>query len=510
LCNEARRPSPIPGDAAKIARFRTPNRKIFAISEDPGELNIPHRRAADAAHSRESAPTPQASDADTSRGRRQRKELAVRTDGPVPTLNDPSLVQTLRRLRFIDDRKNLACLAREYAVLALLLATAVAWSLLRRRLGWHWSADAPIFASAILLIGAVQHRLAGLAHEASHFTFLRNRFANDLIADLFCMFPLFASVQQYRVAHFAHHQFTNDWERDPDLADAGRVKKMHRFPMTKREFVWTYFLRSLVPTFLPAYIAEIARQSVFGRSRNSGEKREDDRSGRPRTVRWTSVAGAAYVLAIAATLKFLFETGRFDGLIAALVIAPAAAAAILFSIPEAAFFQSRIKHAYSARTESLLRLLWTTALIGAFPLARLATGVDFSPYFWLLWVAPLATSFAWFMMLRDVYQHANADQGRLTNSRVFFTDPFTRWAVFVYGQDMHVPHHLFPAIPHYNLPLVHDALKSLSPEYRRCVVECHGVFQNENGRATILDVLERGTREAPPKPDRAPRQLRAA
>ena len=58
-----------------------------------------------------------------------------------------------------------------------------------------------------------------------------------------------------------------------------------------------------------------------------------------------------------------------------------------------------------------------------------------------------ATSFMFFMYLRDVYQHSNADAGRLTNSRVFFTDPFTRWAVFVYGQDMHIPHHLFPGGP---------------------------------------------------------------
>lgn len=434
-------------------------------------------------------------------------------NAPAPVLNDPSLVQTLRRLRTVDDCKNLACLAREYATLAALLATAVGCSLLRIRLGWHWSADAPVFASAIVLIGAVQHRLAGLAHEASHFTFLRSRLANDLIADLFCMFPLFASIQQYRVAHFAHHQFTNDWKRDPDLADSGRVKEMHRFPMSKREFVWTYFLRSLLPTSLAAYIAKIAWQSVFGRGRNPSLAEAGGAAGpfgRAWNVRWTSVVGAAYVLALAATLRFLFETGRFDGLIAALVIAPASAAAVLLAIPEGAFLQSRIKHAYSARTESLLRILWTTALIGCFPLARMATGVDFSPYFWLLWGAPLATSFAWFMMLRDVYQHANADQGRLTNSRVFFTDPFTRWAVFVYGQDMHVPHHLFPAIPHYNLPDAHEALKSHSLEYRRCVVECHGVFQNESGRATILDVLERGTRESDATFDAAPPHRRVA
>ena len=67
------------------------------------------------------------------------------------------------------------------------------------------------------------------------------------------------------------------------------------------------------------------------------------------------------------------------------------------------------------------------------------------------------------MLLRDVYQHSNADSGRLTNSRVFFTDPFTRWAVFVYGQDMHIPHHLFPAIPHYRLGELHKILKQATP-----------------------------------------------
>ena len=66
---------------------------------------------------------------------------------------------------------------------------------------------------------------------------------------------------------------------------------------------------------------------------------------------------------------------------------------------------------------------------------------------YVLWVAPLATSFPFFLLLRDVYQHTNADDGRLTNSRVFFPDPFTRWAVFVYGQDMHIPHHLFDPQP---------------------------------------------------------------
>jgi len=99
------------------------------------------------------------------------------------------------------------------------------------------------------------------------------------------------------------------------------------------------------------------------------------------------------------------------------------------------------------------------------------------------------TTFPYFRLLRDIYQHTNADDGRLTNSRVFFCDPFTRWAVFVYGQDMHVPHHLFPTVPHYRLGRLHDLLKGSDPDYAREVVQCHGTFANARGLPTILDVL---------------------
>jgi fatty acid desaturase len=95
------------------------------------------------------------------------------------------------------------------------------------------------------------------------------------------------------------------------------------------------------------------------------------------------------------------------------------------------------------------------------------------------------------MFLRDVYQHSNADAGRLTNSRVFFTDIFTRWAVLVYGQDMHIPHHLFPAVPHYRLGRLHDLLKREHEAYRSQVVETHGTFRDAQGRATILDEMTR-------------------
>ena len=74
----------------------------------------------------------------------------------------------------------------------------------------------------MILIGGIQHRLAGLGHEASHYCFMKNRFLNDFIPYVFCMFPLLTTVHFYRLFHMAHHQFTNDPDRDPDLQIWGR------------------------------------------------------------------------------------------------------------------------------------------------------------------------------------------------------------------------------------------------------------------------------------------------
>jgi fatty acid desaturase len=137
----------------------------------------------------------------------------------------------------------------------------------------------------------------------------------------------------------------------------------------------------------------------------------------------------------------------------------------------------------------LLRLGFYTVLLLGLAHLRSATGGRSAVYVALLWIVPMMTSFMFFMLLRDVYQHTNADDGRLTNSRVFYCDWLTRWAVFVHGQGMHVPHHLFPAVPHYRLARLHRLLRRSDPVYRRRVVECHGTFANDQGRPTVLDVL---------------------
>ena len=53
-----------------------------------------------------------------------------------------------------------------------------------------------------------------LGHDASHYRYLPTRWQNDLVANLFLMWPTFASVEGFRKFHGTHHQYT-------DLANDG-------------------------------------------------------------------------------------------------------------------------------------------------------------------------------------------------------------------------------------------------------------------------------------------------
>ncbi|MGZ3470822.1 MAG: fatty acid desaturase, partial [Isosphaeraceae bacterium] len=138
-----------------------------------------------------------------------------------PTFDDPQLQHQIMRLRKVDRFTNLLCLAREYSCLAAIIGGSILFAEFRSGWGVSWFWNFPVFLVAITLIGALQHRLAGLGHEASHYTFMKHRFLNDFIPDLFCMFPILTTVHFYRVFHMAHHQYTNDPERDPDLLNLG-------------------------------------------------------------------------------------------------------------------------------------------------------------------------------------------------------------------------------------------------------------------------------------------------
>jgi fatty acid desaturase len=96
------------------------------------------------------------------------------------------------------------------------------------------------------------------------------------------------------------------------------------------------------------------------------------------------------------------------------------------------------------------------------------------------------------MILRQVVQHGNAGSGRYTNTRIFLVSRFIRFAVFPLGMDYHLPHHLFPMVPHFNLRKLHALLLD-TEEYRNQATVVEGYFFHERPpeHPTVLELMAR-------------------
>ncbi len=410
-----------------------------------------------------------------------------------PTFEDSALQNKIMRLREVDNHTNLGYLVVEYLSLVLVIGSAVVFAEYRGQWGLEWGWNIPVFAVSIVLIGGLQHRLAGLGHESAHYSFMRNRYLNDLIPDIFCMFPLMTTIHFYRLFHLGHHQFTNDPERDPDLLNLGHGKRADDFPMTRTSFIARiYFAFIVAPLRFLHYTGAYARVNTLGLGRNVyTDRASGPQEGSIGGIRLANVLGIAYIAGLISTMRYLSGHGLVALLVPAGLGGIGLLALVIHVLPDWALYRSPLRQVYSTRMAGLLRMSYYTVLLVGLAHVRWYTDGRSAIYPVLLWLLPLFTSFMFFMFLRDVYQHSNADDGRLTNSRVFFTDFFTRWAVFVYGQDMHIPHHLFPAVPHYRLGQLHSLLKQEHDAYRSQVVETHGTFHDDRGRPTILDEMTR-------------------
>src|SRR5262245_16186687 len=77
----------------------------------------------------------------------------------------------------------------------------------------------PWLAGALVLHGMVLSFLFCALHESIHRTAFASRWANDLVAWI-CGALLMLPPEYFRQFHFAHHRFTQDPKRDPELAVA--------------------------------------------------------------------------------------------------------------------------------------------------------------------------------------------------------------------------------------------------------------------------------------------------
>ena len=157
---------------------------------------------------------------------------ATLPDSRTKSFSDPAFKKRLQELRQTDNWRNWFYLVRTYALLAAVIGGAI-WF-------YHWTRaggasllwNVPVFAVAIVMVGALQHHLANLAHEAVHHTLFKNRYLNDLVSEWLCSFPMFSSTFHYGLHHLAHHQFVNDPVRDPDISQMQKSGHRLSFPIS--------------------------------------------------------------------------------------------------------------------------------------------------------------------------------------------------------------------------------------------------------------------------------------
>jgi fatty acid desaturase len=88
--------------------------------------------------------------------------------------------------------------------------TVTGWALLRT---WGSAWAVPVF----MVHGALLNFLYAGQHELSHWTVFKTRWLNEWVGRLFG-FVLFYPRTFDQVQHVAHHRFTQDWDRDGELA----------------------------------------------------------------------------------------------------------------------------------------------------------------------------------------------------------------------------------------------------------------------------------------------------
>src|SRR5438552_2720377 len=109
--------------------------------------------------------------------------MATAVQTQTKSLRDPRLKEMLQDLRRTDNVTNIYYFIRIYLYFAVVIGVTIWFYHESAALGLSWWYSVPVTLLAIVLVGAGQHQLTGLAHEASHHILFKNRLINDLASD---------------------------------------------------------------------------------------------------------------------------------------------------------------------------------------------------------------------------------------------------------------------------------------------------------------------------------------
>ena len=394
------------------------------------------------------------------------------------------LPNEIHALKERDNHTNFRYLAFVYLVVATSMAGAIWVSGMAAAGTISWWLTIPATIAAIVAIGASQHQLGGAVHEGTHHTFLENRKWGELCSDWLAAFPIYTSTYAFRQHHLAHHQFINDPVRDPDCAQLHESGHDLDFPIEHIDMVKALLKQLWLPNLVRYTIAR-ARHSSMGAGTNPYA--DPDQPGSKKPVIIALIFAGSLPIMISSLLH------RVDWHAALAVLATAWCAATLYYLraPENHFAGSRLKPVVSHRATFIGRITFLALVYATLCAIEIAGLGRAWHWFLVLWIVPLFTAFPLFMILRQWVQHGNADRGRYTNTRVFLAGPLIRYAVFPFGMDYHLPHHLISSVPHYNLKKLHEIMLK-DAEYAEKGVIVEGYFGGddpETGRPTAMSVL---------------------
>jgi fatty acid desaturase len=393
--------------------------------------------------------------------------------------------EEVQALKARDNLTNWKHLARIYLVIAASLAGAI-WVVAAARGGeisWWWTLPSTLVA--IVAIGASQHQFGGVIHEGTHYMLFANRKLNELASDWLAAFPILTTTYHYRLHHLAHHQFVNDPERDPDISQLQESDHWLDFPITHVEVLWALLKQLWIPNLFRYTLTRAKYGSLGTGTHNPYADPKHPATIRPLRAGILFAVGAPLVIIPLTIMGYATAVAIILPLMWAVVVT------ILRLLPDDAFPRTRLSAVIPMRYTGIGRVTYLAIVYSALSAVQLAGWGPAWAYFGILWLVPLFTAFPLFMILRQWVQHGNADRGRYTNTRVFLVGPLVRYAVFPFGMDYHLPHHLMASVPHYNLQQLHEIMLR-DPVYREKGVIVEGYFGDDDsaeGRPTAMGVL---------------------
>ena len=374
-------------------------------------------------------------------------------------LKNREIVSQINEMRKVDNWTNWRYLAVEYGYLAVviglgfLICAAWAQSMMPT---WIFI---PLVAAVSVLIGIGQHRLVMLGHEASHFSLFGNKMLNELASDWFCFYPIWVTTYNYRIQHMAHHQHTNDPELDPDYAYMSVCGHQYQPPMERKAFLWRCVIgpAMAIPNqlrFLFIRLKLALLTGVLAKFRRKGS--------------WVSrLIFASFLVVFLSGLGYVYFANQLQLLWPMTGGVMVLASIFVAFAPRESLIEGTFKPYVDPKFALIGRMLFIAMLFSLLVQLRLSTGLPFVMAYYVLWVLPLATTFSFLMILREDIQHSHTLPGRFNNTRDAEVPWLMKWAVFPYGMDMHLAHHLFSMVPHYRLPELDKLLQTTTPYEQR-------------------------------------------